>query len=155
MEMVEALEIALEDFDGTLLMVSHDRAFIEGLADRIWLIEDGVFYEYPGWEDYRAKHRTLAELEAEEQREAAQAEAKAAPRVTAPKGKGLWHLKREVEAIEADIARLETELEAAHAALSSAPRRRLHRAGPDRARPGTGPRTQDGRVGREGRGGRG
>ncbi len=120
MEMVEALEIALEDFDGTLLMVSHDRAFIEGLADRIWLIEDGHFYEYPGWEDYRAKHRSLAEREAEEEREAAQAEAKAAPRVVVPKGKGLWHLKREVEAIEADIARLEAELEMAQAALTSA-----------------------------------
>lgn len=121
MEMVEALEIALEDFDGTLLMVSHDRAFIEGLADRIWLIEDGHFHEYPGWEDYRAKHRSLAELEAEEERQAAHAEAKAAPKATAPRAKGLWHLKREVEAIEAEIARLETELENAQAALNSAP----------------------------------
>ena len=57
MEMVESLEAALDDFDGTLMMVSHDRAFIEGLADRIWLIEDGQFYEYPGWEDYKAKHK--------------------------------------------------------------------------------------------------
>jgi len=116
MEMVESLEAALDDFDGTLLMVSHDRAFIEGLADRIWLIEDGQFYEYPGWEDYKVKHRTAAQLQAE-------AEA-AAPRVqTAPvaaKGKGLWHLKREVEALEADIATLEAELDAAHTALGSA-----------------------------------
>ncbi|WP_029480929.1 ribosomal protection-like ABC-F family protein [Deinococcus marmoris] len=121
MEMVEALELALEDFGGTLLMVSHDRAFIEGLADRIWLIEDGHFYEYPGWEDYRAKHRSLAEREAEEEREAALAEAKAAPKAATPRGKGLWHLKREVETIEADIARLEAQLGTAQAALNSAP----------------------------------
>ncbi|MDV6375311.1 ABC-F family ATP-binding cassette domain-containing protein [Deinococcus sp. ZS9-10] len=120
MEMVEALEVALENFDGTLLMVSHDRAFIEGLADRIWLIEDGHFYEYPGWEDYRAKHRSLADIEAETLREAAK-EIKAAPKSAAAKGKGLWHLRREVEAIEADIARLETELEMAQATLNSAP----------------------------------
>ena len=43
-------------YTGTLVMVSHDRAFIEGLADRIWLLEDGQFHEYPGWADYREKH---------------------------------------------------------------------------------------------------
>lgn len=115
MEMVESLEVALENFDGTLMMVSHDRAFIEELADRIWLIEDGVFYEYPGWEDYKAKHKTAAQLQAEW--ENAQPKAIKTP---APKGKGLWHLKREVESIEADIARLETDLETAQQALATA-----------------------------------
>ena len=118
MEMVEALEDALEQYTGTLVMVSHDRAFIEGLADRIWLIEDGQFYEYPGWEDYRAKHRSAAELEAEAARTVAAAAPKVAP---VPKAKGLWHLRREVEAIEADIAALEAELEAAQQALAEAP----------------------------------
>ncbi|GAA5511821.1 putative ABC transporter ATP-binding protein YheS [Deinococcus carri] len=113
MEMVEALEDALGHYTGTLLMVSHDRAFIEGLADRIWLIEDGQFYEYPGWEDYKAKHRPAPPEEVK-------AEAKPAPKPAAPKGKGLWHLKREVEAIEADIARLEAELMDAQVALASA-----------------------------------
>ncbi|MDL2344879.1 ABC-F family ATP-binding cassette domain-containing protein [Deinococcus sp. MIMF12] len=113
MEMVEALEDALGAYSGTLLMVSHDRAFIEGLADRLWLIEDGQFYEYPGWADYREKHRPAA---VEEVRPAP----KPVP-VPAPKGKGLWHLKREVEAIEADIARLEAELGDAQAALAAAP----------------------------------
>ncbi|BDP41909.1 ABC transporter ATP-binding protein [Deinococcus aetherius] len=112
MEMVEALEEALDAYTGTLVMVSHDRAFIEGLADRIWLIEDGVFYEYPGWADYKAKHRPAQTAEAKP-------EPRAAP--AAPKGKGLWHLKREVEAIEAEIARLEAELMDAQAALASAP----------------------------------
>ena len=115
MEMVEGLEEALDNYSGTLMMVSHDRAFIEELADRIWLIEDGRFYEYPGWEDYRAKHVTLAELEAQ-----AVPKAVPAPTPSAPKGKGLWHLKREVEGIEAEIARLEAALEQAHAALAAA-----------------------------------
>ncbi|SMB92704.1 ABC-F family ATP-binding cassette domain-containing protein [Deinococcus hopiensis] len=116
MEMVEALEDALTGYTGTLIMVSHDRAFIEGLADRIWLLEDGRFYEYPGWADYKAKHRTLAEVQAQETPTPAEP-----ARPTAPKGKGLWHLKREVEAIEAEITRLEDELLHAQAALSSAP----------------------------------
>lgn len=112
MEMVEALETALAQFQGTLMMVSHDRAFVEGLADRIWLLEDGQFYEYPGWEDYREKHKP-----AEKPAESAPPAPKAAP---TPKGKGLWHLKREVEHIEAEIARLENELAQAHDALASA-----------------------------------
>ncbi|WP_417323414.1 ribosomal protection-like ABC-F family protein [Deinococcus hohokamensis] len=116
MEMVEALEDALEAFTGTLIMVSHDRAFIEGLADRIWLIEDGQFHEYPGWADYQAKHPLFVAAQAEQN--APRAEPKPVP--TAPKGKGLWHLKREVEAIEAEIARLEGELAGAQLALESA-----------------------------------
>ncbi|WP_104990201.1 ABC-F family ATP-binding cassette domain-containing protein [Deinococcus sp. NW-56] len=113
MEMVEALEDALSAYSGTLLMVSHDRAFIEGLADRIWLIEDGVFYEYPGWADYREKHRPAVVEEVRPTSKPVSA--------PAPKGKGLWHLKREVEALEAEIARLEAELEEAQAALAAAP----------------------------------
>ncbi|MEW6420807.1 MAG: ribosomal protection-like ABC-F family protein [Deinococcota bacterium] len=112
-EMVEALEGALSNYTGTLLMVSHDRAFVEGLADRIWLLEAGQFYEYPGWEDYKAKHRPV-------QAEEVRAEPKPA-KPAAPKGKGLWHLRREVEALEADIARLEAELVEAQSALAGAP----------------------------------
>ncbi|GGK26457.1 ABC transporter ATP-binding protein [Deinococcus malanensis] len=118
MEMVEALEEALSAFTGTLIMVSHDRAFIEGLADRIWLVEDGQFFEYPGWADYRDKHPTF--LAAQAERSAPKPELRRAP-APAAKGKGLWHLKREVEAIEADIARLEQQLETAQAALATAP----------------------------------
>ncbi len=44
----EALEEALKEFDGTLLFVSHDRRFIEALADRIVLIEDGALHDYRG-----------------------------------------------------------------------------------------------------------
>lgn len=117
MEMVEALEDALSAYTGTLIMVSHDRAFIEGLADRIWLIEDGQFHEYPGWADYAEKHAAFKA--AQDEAAAPKAEVKPAP-APAVKGKGLWHLKREVEALEADIARLEAQLEDAQAALANA-----------------------------------
>ncbi len=116
-EMLESLEGALDDFPGTLLMVSHDRRLIEHLADRIWLIEDGRFYEYPGgWQYYLEKHRP-AEKEAEVKAPT--------PRQNPanPKGKGLWHLKRDVEKLEAEVGELETRLAGAQAQL-------LH-AGPD------------------------
>lgn len=123
MEMVESLEVALEDFDGTLLMVSHDRAFIEGLADRIWLVEDGQFFEYLGWEEYKEKHPIFIQQEQEK----ATTQTATQP-VTTPdtpdtpkksgRVKGAWQLKKDIEALEEEIARLEAELEEASHHLS-------------------------------------
>jgi ATP-binding cassette subfamily F protein 3 len=49
----EQLEEALEDFDGTLLMVSHDRYFLDNVADRIFELKDGRITEYEGnYTDY-------------------------------------------------------------------------------------------------------
>jgi ATPase subunit of ABC transporter with duplicated ATPase domains len=113
-EMLETLEGALEDYQGTLLMISHDRTLVEHLADRIWLIEDGEFYEYPGgYAYYKEKHRPKAA--------APESLPLPAPAVAAaPRGKGLWALRRQTEELEAEIARLERELEAAHLAIAAA-----------------------------------
>ncbi len=116
-EMLETLEGALDDFAGTLLMISHDRRLVENLADRIWLIEDGQFYEYPGgYAYYQEKHpQALARAAAEAQ---ALPVARAATTAAAPKGKGMWQLNRDAEAVEAEIAALEAKLEVAHTALA-------------------------------------
>ena len=54
-ESIEALEDALADYDGTVLLVSHDRALLDTLTTRIWSIEDGQLRDYPGgfadWEE--------------------------------------------------------------------------------------------------------
>jgi len=47
----EALETALMDYNGTLLMVSHDRYFINKLADRIYYLENGGVASYMGGYD--------------------------------------------------------------------------------------------------------
>jgi ATP-binding cassette subfamily F protein 3 len=39
-ESIEALEDALADYDGTVVLVSHDRALLRALAERIWSIDD-------------------------------------------------------------------------------------------------------------------
>ncbi len=44
----EILIDALDDFDGTLLFVSHNQSFINRLATKIWDIRDGNILEYPG-----------------------------------------------------------------------------------------------------------
>ncbi len=48
----EALEDALSGYDGTILAVSHDRYFINSLADKIYKMEDGALYLYNGDYDY-------------------------------------------------------------------------------------------------------
>lgn len=48
----ETLEAALEAFDGTLLVVSHDRYFIGEIAGRIWEIENHTLQDYKGDYEY-------------------------------------------------------------------------------------------------------
>jgi len=53
LESREALEAALEAFPGTVLLVSHDRALLDAVADRLLAIEDGRIQSYTGgWADY-------------------------------------------------------------------------------------------------------
>jgi ATP-binding cassette, subfamily F, member 3 len=63
LESREALEAALEAFPGTVLLVSHDRALIDALAERTYAIEDGTVRAYDGgWADYlRAREPALPE----------------------------------------------------------------------------------------------
>ncbi|WP_034338584.1 ribosomal protection-like ABC-F family protein [Deinococcus misasensis] len=111
MEMVESLEDALQDYPGTLLMVSHDRRFIENLSDQIWLLEDGQFYSYPGgYQYYRQKHipvgQKTEEVKVKVKRERS--------------GPSLWHLKRKLEQIETDIQSTEEQQQKAAQALNEA-----------------------------------
>ena len=48
LESSEALADALDTFDGTLIFVSHNRAFIRRLATRIWDVDRGTVVDYPG-----------------------------------------------------------------------------------------------------------
>src|ERR671915_1717218 len=53
LESREALEAALEAFPGSILLVSHDRAVLDAVAERIVAIEDRRLRSYPGgWADY-------------------------------------------------------------------------------------------------------
>jgi ATPase subunit of ABC transporter with duplicated ATPase domains len=56
MESIESLQIALEKFEGTLVFVSHDREFVNGLANRIIEVKtDGKINDYSGnYEDFLA-----------------------------------------------------------------------------------------------------
>ncbi|UJR78851.1 ATP-binding cassette domain-containing protein [Sandaracinus amylolyticus] len=54
----ESLIESLESYDGTMLFVSHNRALVRRLANKIWLVEGGQVLEYPGnLDDYMALSR--------------------------------------------------------------------------------------------------
>ncbi|MCT4617560.1 MAG: ATP-binding cassette domain-containing protein [Candidatus Gracilibacteria bacterium] len=52
----EALEKALQKYKGTILFISHDRYFVNKMADNLWLIADGeLVLNYGNYEDYKYK----------------------------------------------------------------------------------------------------
>lgn len=111
----EWVEAAIEEFEGVLLFVSHDRYFIEKFAERIWVLEDQTLRDYPC--DYR-KYRSILEHEAiNKVSPAAQIKIKK----DKPKGgtketdKVIRRLEREIEKQEAVIADLDGQIETAAA----------------------------------------
>ncbi|MBU4245617.1 MAG: ATP-binding cassette domain-containing protein, partial [Nanoarchaeota archaeon] len=44
----ELLQRGLQNYDGTLLTVSHDRSFINGLCNKIWYLENGMIHTFNG-----------------------------------------------------------------------------------------------------------
>jgi len=59
LEMRQALTMALQNFDGAIVVVSHDRHLLRNTVDQFWLVSDGAVREYDGdLEDYE---RWLAE----------------------------------------------------------------------------------------------
>lgn len=53
----EAVEAALETFDGTVLLVSHDRYLVNEVAGRIWAVENGHVTDYKGNYDFYLEER--------------------------------------------------------------------------------------------------
>ena len=59
MEAIEALNLALENYDGTLIFVSHDREFVSSLATRIVEIKDQQVIDFQGtYDEYLASQET-------------------------------------------------------------------------------------------------
>ncbi len=71
-ESIEALEDAIEDYEGTVLLVSHDRAFLRELATRVWAFDGTRISDFGGtFAEWESTQRDRAAREAErESREA-------------------------------------------------------------------------------------
>ncbi len=111
----EWVEAAIEEFEGVLLFVSHDRYFIEKFAERIWLLEDGTIRDFRcGYQKYRAilEHEAAARQTVKQPPK----EKKEKPRGgTKESDKRIRKLEREIEKQEAAIAALDSQIEAAAA----------------------------------------
>src|SRR5438128_3094092 len=119
----EALIDALTRYEGTLLFVSHNRSFVNGLATRIWEVRDGGIDAQPGdlddWSRRRAE-QTASEVQAGSSRPAPQGVQARRERALQreQRDKVLGPIKRAVAELEQRIAQLEQEKKAAEAQLA-------------------------------------
>jgi ATP-binding cassette subfamily F protein 3 len=111
---VNILIQALQQYQGTFLVISHDRFFVEQIANTIWFIEDQQLKEYPGtfeeyeyWLEERTKNAAPLPVSPDKKPKPAQ-ESKPATTASAPNN---GQLKKEVDQIEQQINELEIKKE--------------------------------------------
>ena len=116
------LEEAIADFDGTVLVVSHDRYFLDRICDRIVAFEDGGLFLQPGNYSYylEKKHERDARAKGAGEsigKTAPHATEKAEPRPIRPR-KLTFKEQRELEGMEAAILERETRVQKLEALLN-------------------------------------
>jgi ATP-binding cassette subfamily F protein uup len=114
-ETLDLLQETLSDYDGTVLVVSHDRDFLDRVATAIWALEgDGRVGEYPGgYSDYRRQRSVPAEAlkPAPAKARPQRAEAPKKPVKLSYKDQREWEgLPARIEALEKEQAGLEAKL---------------------------------------------
>ncbi|CUA95994.1 ABC-F family ATP-binding cassette domain-containing protein [Pannonibacter indicus] len=116
----EALVQALNEFQGAVVLISHDRHLVEACADRLWLVADGKVSTFDGdMEDYRRyilqgpdavkkarEDEAKASSATDKRREAAERRAREAP------------LRKKIEAAEKEMARLSDKIVMLDATMS-------------------------------------
>ena len=130
----DVLKRALQSFDGTLLIVSHDRDFLDGLVDKIYEFRDGKVKEHLGGVQEFLERRKLESLQ-ELERKASPAPVPAAPaEASVPAGKSAGKagfeaakaqarqsrkLRERISWLEHEIGKLEARMQAIEAVLQS------------------------------------
>jgi ATP-binding cassette, subfamily F, member 3 len=109
------LKEALKQFSGTLIVVSHDRDFLQGLTSTVYGFKDKVIKEYLGDIDYFLEQHKIENLREAEKRTVVKIEKtpqkKEAQQLSKDQEKELKKLHNKLSNIETDIADLETEIE--------------------------------------------
>ncbi|MBQ6691054.1 MAG: ABC-F family ATP-binding cassette domain-containing protein [Rikenellaceae bacterium] len=125
----DILKEALMRFDGTVIVVSHDREFLDGMVDKIYEFRDGGVKEYLGGIYYFLEKRKVESM--------AEIERKATPTTTSKEGatvssgklsyeqkkeqeKQIRKLRKAVEAIETELAKIESQIADYDARFASA-----------------------------------
>jgi len=106
---VNILSQALQQFEGTFIVVSHDRYLLDEVANKIWYIEDEKVKEYPG--TYKEYEEWMAKREKEKKDVATPVKKEKKVKESAPtddRKNQLKKLNNEIEALEKEIQTLET-----------------------------------------------
>ena len=115
------LKDALKNFEGTLLLVSHDRDFLQGLSSKVYEFKDQKIKEYLGDIDYFLEQRNLENLREAEKRtnvvKSAKPEA-ASGKQSYEDQKRVKSLQNKLSKTEAKIAKLEKEIKEIDVELS-------------------------------------
>ena len=108
------LKDALRNFDGTLIVVSHDRDFLQGLTDRVYEFKDYRIKEYLGDIDYYLDAREVESLREIEKRDdqPVKLETKKDNKQSYEDQKKLKGLNNKLSKIESQINKLEREIKA-------------------------------------------
>ena len=124
----DVLKQALQRYDGTLIIVSHDRDFLDGLVDKVYEFRDGKVKEYLGGvQDFIDKRRieTLQDLERTVQPEQPKEQPKPAVKEVTQSGlffqeqKELRRKQKRIESCEKKIASLEEQMRQMEAVLGA------------------------------------
>ena len=107
----EALMVALNDFPGAVMIISHDRHLIEATADRLWLVKDGSVHPFDGdMADYR-QIVTGVSTDRRDRREAEKASKADRRREAAARRTAAEPLAKEIRATEALMDRLRKRID--------------------------------------------
>jgi ATP-binding cassette subfamily F protein 3 len=119
----ETLEETLKSYPGSMLFVSHDRQFIDALADKLWIVQEGQLVEHLGnYSDYTARlaaRRASEQAPTSSKQQAASGNGKAPASSDKPsqeerqRRKRLAALEAEVETLEQELAHIKASLEQA------------------------------------------
>ncbi len=113
------LKEALRKFEGTLILISHDRDFLQGLSDRVLEFKDHKLKEYLGDINLYLEQKNLDSLVALELKEKVKSQKPALSKNDYESQKKLKSLQNRQSKIEREIAELEKELKISDAALES------------------------------------
>jgi ATP-binding cassette subfamily F protein 3 len=110
MQSVNILIQALQQYEGSYIVVSHDRYFVESIANKIWFIEDQQIKEYPGtydeyciWMEGRAEQETAAPQKSSAPKTESKPKADDESRIKRNQ------LKKRVDELEEEITKLEKQ----------------------------------------------
>lgn len=113
------LKDALKKFEGTLILVSHDRDFLQGLTNTVYEFKDHKIKEYLGDIDFYLQQRNVENLREVEKRDVIKETPKESNKQTYESQKKMKSLNNKLSNLESKIQQLEKEIKTMDADLAS------------------------------------